>query len=162
MDEKTFAENLRDELIKYGRVSFVPLGNSMWPTIKNKRQSVVIEKKTGRLTPYDVALYIRPDGKAILHRVLSVADFGYIICGDSLFTEERVEESSVIGVLDGFFRGKKYIDARSEKEKKKSEKWFSKKGRRKFLTGCFFFFVKCGTKIKKFFTFRCFGRKKDV
>lgn len=162
MDEKTFAENLRNELFKHGRVSFVPAGNSMWPTVKNKRQSVVIGKKTERLTPYDVALYIRSDGKAILHRVLAVTDFGYITCGDSLFTEERVEESSVIGVLEGFYRGKKYIDARSEKEKKKSEKWFLKKGKRKFLTGCFFFFGKWGTRIKKLFTLQYFRRKKDV
>lgn len=157
-----FAENLKEELSKRGEVSFVPAGNSMWPTIKNKRQSVVVKTKTERLSPYDVALYIRYDGKAILHRVLSVTDFGYIICGDSLFTEEKVKEDSVIGVLEGFYRGKKYIEARSEEEKKKAEKWFKHKCKRKFLTGCFFFFRKWGLRIKKLVTLEYFKRKKDV
>ena len=161
-DDGSFARKLSEELSNRGKISFVPTGNSMWPTLKNGRQSVVIVKKTERLSPYDVALYIRSDGKAVLHRVVSVTERGYIVCGDSLFTEERVEESSVIGVLEGFCRGKKYIDARSEKEKKKSEKWFLKKGKRKFLTGCFFFFGKWGTRIKKLFTLQYFRRKKDV
>ena len=100
-----FSQNIKEELSRRGKVSFVPAGNSMWPTIKNRRQSVVIEKKTERLSPYDVALYIRSDGKVILHRVLALTDYGYIACGDSLFTEEKVKEDSVIGVLAGYYRG---------------------------------------------------------
>lgn len=119
------------ELDRSGIVAFVPGGNSMWPTLKNRGQSVIIVAKTGRLNKYDVAFYIRADGSYVLHRVMEVKDYGYITLGDSQVTPEKVKEEQVIGVLSGFYRGKQFIDCKDEKYIKKVEKWFSHKKTRK-------------------------------
>ena len=156
------SESLREELNNRGNVSFVPVGNSMWPTIKNGKQAVVVRKKEGRLSPFDCVLYLRDDGQAVLHRVLLVTDFGYITCGDSQFIQEKVMEDQAIGVLVGFCRGKKFIDAESEKEKSRAKKWYEHKARRKFIVKTHFFFRRLGIRIKKLVTLEYFKRKKDV
>ena len=62
-------ENYKTQLEKNGAIAFVPGGNSMWPTLKNRGQSVVIVKKEQKLKPMDVAFYQRVDGAFVLHRV---------------------------------------------------------------------------------------------
>ena len=129
------------ELVKNGVIAFVPSGNSMWPTLKNKGQSVIVQAKKERLKPMDVALYRRADGKNVLHRVIKVVNDGYIICGDSQFVLENVREDQVYGVMTGFYRGKKYVETSDPAYVKKVEKWYAKKRTRKFRVKTFFFFV---------------------
>lgn len=45
------------------------VGVSMLPMLKNRRDTIVVQKKTQRLQPLDVALYKRGDAY-VLHRVL--------------------------------------------------------------------------------------------
>ena len=128
------------ELAKNGAIAFVPSGVSMWPTLKNRGQSVIVTAKKERLKRYDVALYIRAGNKYVLHRVMEAVDGGYIICGDSQFALERVKEEQVIGVMEGFYRGKKFVSVSDEKYKKEVEDWFRKKTRRKIKLKTFYFF----------------------
>lgn len=139
------------ELEKKGAIGFVPYGNSMWPTLRNGRQSVIVSKKTGRLKKYDVAFYVRSNGAYVLHRVMEVTDYGYIICGDSQFEMERVKEEQVIGVMESFFRGKKCIECTDAGYIKRVVRWFKHKKIRKFRLGCFFLRVKIKNKFKKIF-----------
>ena len=125
--KKESTEKLKEQLKKTGVVSFTPTGNSMWPTIKNGSQSVIIEKKTGRLKKYDVALYERMDGSVVLHRVVDLISDGYVFCGDSQTVTVKVKEEDVIGVMTGYYRGKKFIYAEDKKEIKRINKWFSSK-----------------------------------
>lgn len=108
--DKRENDDYRSQLLKTGVIAFVPGGNSMWPTLKNRKQSVIVKKKEGKLKKWDVALYRRGSGTNVLHRVIEPTDFGYIICGDSQFVLEKVAEEQVYGVMVGFYRGKKYID----------------------------------------------------
>ena len=39
--------DFKELLLKNGSCAFVPSGDSMWPIIKNRGQSVIITKKTG-------------------------------------------------------------------------------------------------------------------
>ncbi len=112
----------------------------MWPTLKNRGQTVIVTAKKERLKRYDVALFIRRDGKYVLHRVMEQKEGGYIICGDSQFVTENVKEEQVIGVMEGFYRGKKYISCEDEAYKKEVEEWFAKKTRRKIKLKVFYFF----------------------
>lgn len=128
------------ELQKTGAIAFVPSGVSMWPTLKNRGQTVIVTAKKERLKRYDVALFIRRDGKYVLHRVMEPKEGGYIICGDSQFVTENVKEEQVIGVMEGFYRGKKYISCEDEAYKKEVEEWFAKKTRRKIKLKVFYFF----------------------
>lgn len=129
-----------EELKKTGAIAFVPSGVSMWPTLKNRGQTVIVTAKKERLKRYDVALFVRRDGKYVLHRVMEPKEGFYIICGDSQFVTENVKEEQVIGVMEGFYRGKRYISCSDEDYKKEVEEWFAKKTRRKIKLKVFYFF----------------------
>ena len=141
----------RTAIEKNGVIGFVPGGNSMWPTLKNHIQSVVVVKKTGRLKKYDVALYERAGGTYVLHRVMSVTDDGYIMCGDSQFTLEKVNEDSVFGVMEGFYRGKKYIDCKDGGYIKEVEKLYADEKRRKRRVKFFYLRLKIKNRLKRIF-----------
>lgn len=87
-----------------------PSGNSMRPMLRGERDSIALEKYEGRLRPLDVCLYVRQDGRHVLHRVIRVREHDYIIRGDNCaYTEVGITDNDIIGRLSGFWRGKRYI-----------------------------------------------------
>ena len=89
------------------------MGVSMLPMLKTGRDTIVVQKKTDRLQPLDVALYKRGNDY-VLHRVISVVDDGYIIRGDNCYNDENVPEETVIGVLTEFFQANKHVNCTDE------------------------------------------------
>ena len=144
-------------LQKNNQIAIVPNGNSMWPTLKHKGQSVIIGAKKERLSEMDVALYVRGQNNFVLHRVNKVLPDGYLMCGDSQFVLEKVSEDQVFGVMLGFYRGKKFVDSNDPKHIKKVKKWYKRKAYRKFRLKLFFLKERIKSKLK-----RMFRRKKDV
>ena len=130
--------DFKTELEKNKVISFVPGGNSMWPTLKNRGQSVIVELKTQRLKPFDVAFYIRKDGTFVLHRVIEVKDFGYMTCGDSQTNLERVDEDDVFGVMTAFYHKSKLVNVTDPKYLRKVQKWYGRKKRRKIKLKFFY------------------------
>lgn len=63
------------------------VGVSMFPMLRNRRDTIVIEPVKGRLRKYDVPLYKRGD-KYVLHRIVKVTTAGYVICGDNCINQE--------------------------------------------------------------------------
>ena len=64
-----------------------------------------------------MAVYVTPQGKYIMHRVVKVCDDHYVIVGDNLLKKEYVTDDMICGVLVGFYKkGKKYIDCTSSKK----------------------------------------------
>lgn len=94
---------IEDQLARGGRGFFQTVGDSMEPLLHNRRSTVVIEPKTRRLRRWEVALFRRPDGQYVLHRVVRVVEGGYLVCGDNRDCPERVPEDWVLGVMAGFF-----------------------------------------------------------
>ena len=139
----------KTEIEKNNVIAFVPSGNSMWPILKNRGQSVVVEKKTGRLKPLDVAFYQRANGAFVLHRVMQVTDYGYVMCGDSQLNYERVEEDMVFGVLTGFYHKDKLVSVDDPKYVKKVKKWYGRKGWRKIRLKFFYLRNKLKNLFKK-------------
>ena len=131
-----------------GEISFVPSGNSMWPILKDRSQTVVVKKKTARLKEFDVAFFEK-DGVFVLHRVLSVTDNGYITCGDSQLKSESITEDAVLGVLTGFYKGDRFIDVNDKTYAKKVRKWYKRGNLRKFRIKCFYFLLRVKNKFKK-------------
>ncbi len=115
----------KTELNKNGVIAFVPGGTSMWPTLKHAKQSVVVLPKTERLKEMDVALYLRKDGTYVLHRVVGILQDGYVFMGDGLDSKEKVLEEQIVGVMAGFYRGKRYIDVLDENYIKEVKKLYS-------------------------------------
>lgn len=87
-------------------------GTSMWPMLRDRRDTIVVRPVEVRLRPYDVALY-RRDNAYILHRVIKVTAEGYRIMGDNCMAYEEVPESAILGRLDEFWRGERHFDPRS-------------------------------------------------
>ena len=148
-----------EELVKNGVIAFVPGGNSMWPTLKHKGQSVIVKSKTERLKPMDVAFYKRESGTNVLHRVIRTTDFGYVTCGDSQFTPENVKEENVYGVMIGFYRGKRYVEVTDSDYIDKVKKWYANEKRRKARVKTFFFLKRLKNLPKRAWR-KLFGRKK--
>lgn len=90
------------------------VGVSMLPMLKNRRDTIVVSAKAGRLRPLDVALYKRGDNY-VLHRVIRVIDGGYVIRGDNCYADEIVPENAVIGVLTEFYRKNKHMDCQDKR-----------------------------------------------
>lgn len=101
---------LIEERIKSGgNVSFTPMGVSMYPMLRNGRDSVVLSPLPDRLKKYDVILYRRANGKYVLHRIIGVGE-KYTCIGDNQYQKEKgIEHSQVIAVVSSFTRkGKEY------------------------------------------------------
>ena len=94
-----------------GEVIFTVTGNSMAPLWHHRKNKVTIAKaKEEILKKYDIPLFLRDDGKYILHRIVSLKDNGYVVMGDHQCVKEYpVFHSQVIGVVRGFWRDGRYI-----------------------------------------------------
>ena len=91
-----------------------PLGKSMRPMLRGGKDNILVEKPTGRLKKYDVALYTRADGTSVLHRVVKVRENDYAMRGDNCdYTEYGITDDDLIGVMTGFWRGDRFIPAES-------------------------------------------------
>ena len=92
-----------------GEFELYPRGTSMLPLIVQGRDSVTLVKSEGRLSEDDIAFYKRADGSFILHRVMSVEEDSYTMCGDNqLVLEYGITDTQIIGVVASLFvKGKK-------------------------------------------------------
>lgn len=88
-----------------------PISGSMKPSIRPHRDSVVFVPPH-TLRPYDVALY-RRNGQAIMHRIIRVRGDTCLIRGDNSVSLEEVPARDIFGVMKGFYRGDRYVDAAS-------------------------------------------------
>ena len=64
-------------------VTFTVTGESMQPTFYNLRDTVVLTKCDPlKLRKHQIPLYVRSDGRYILHRIVRVNADTYDMCGD--------------------------------------------------------------------------------
>lgn len=85
-----------------------PKGTSMYPMLRLNCTDIVIVPARLPLRKYEIALFKRPDGKYVLHRVWDIRDDGYVFCGDNqCFTESGVTDDMIIGTLDSWHTGDK-------------------------------------------------------
>ena len=121
-------------------------GYSMYPMLKDRRDTIVVRPKTERLKRLDVALYVS-EGRYVLHRVLDTVEDGYIIRGDNCYADEYVKEEDVFGVLTEFYRKNKHYLCTDKKYLRYAEKcvrtypqrkkrFFRKMKFRKFVKNC--------------------------
>ena len=128
---------IRERLEAGQTVKFSPKGISMLPMLRQGRDSVVLAKPPERLRKYDVPLYVRPDGKYLLHRVIAVEqDNRYTCMGDNLFErEEGILHSEVIAVVVAFTRDSKMIPVSRLSYRLYCRFWYAVKPFRRLLRG---------------------------
>lgn len=103
----TFEEVLQ----KNGYLLYTNIGYSMLPLLRQKRDIIEIRRKgPERCKKYDVVLYKRAE-RYILHRVLKVLPYGYIIAGDHCtFVEKDIKDEYILGVMTRVIRDGKSIN----------------------------------------------------
>lgn len=102
-------KNIEEILKKEQVFCSTTVGISMFPMLRNRRDTIIISKCSGRLKKYDVPLYKRGE-EYILHRIVEVRPNDYVIIGDNCIQKEYVTNEQIIGVLIGFYRGEKRVD----------------------------------------------------
>lgn len=97
---RTIEQVVQEEGVYVGTTA----GVSMWPMLRNRRDTIVITPVSTRLKRFDVPLY-RRGNDYVLHRVIRVLPDGYLIRGDNCIKTERdVTDDDIVGVLTSFFR----------------------------------------------------------
>mgnify|MGYP003390930927 CR=1 FL=1 len=92
-------------------------GYSMYPMLRNRRDTIVVKTYEGRLKKFDVPLY-KQGSRYILHRIIEVRPESYVIRGDNCEQKEYgITDEHILGVLVGFYRDDKQIDMNGWKYK---------------------------------------------
>lgn len=94
-----------------GKVILTTTGTSMLPLLRHGKDRIcLIKPREQLLKKYDLPLFVREDGKYIVHRIVGVTRSGYAMAGDNQCAiEYPVRHSQVIGVVQGILRGGRYI-----------------------------------------------------
>lgn len=101
---------IEDVIKEEGLFVSTTVGTSMYPMLRNRRDTIIVEPYEGRLKKYDVPLYKRGTDY-ILHRIIEVRPDSYVILGDNCIQKEYgITDEQILGVLTGFYRGSKKID----------------------------------------------------
>ena len=93
---------------------FFPRGTSMLPMLRQGIDSVsIVSPKLREPKVGEVILYRRKNGAFVLHRAIGREKDGSFICrGDNQGIPERgVAQDSIIGVLEGYYKGEAWISA---------------------------------------------------
>lgn len=106
-----------EEIIeRNGKYLSTTVGDSMEPLLRHRSNTVVIAKAEQPLKINDVPLYKRPNGKYVLHRIVGVSEKKgyYYIVGDNRWRKEKVPFSWIVGVMEGYYEGERYISVKDE------------------------------------------------
>ena len=105
-------ELTKELLTQNGKITGLAYGNSMKPLLRHSKDNAVIIPITKPLKKNDVVLYRRPNtNELILHRIIKLTPNGFVIRGDNVYyTEYSVNTNDIVGVLEGFYRNKKYYE----------------------------------------------------
>ncbi|MBE7037194.1 MAG: hypothetical protein E7403_07870 [Ruminococcaceae bacterium] len=98
------------EMLAEGReVKMTVTGNSMYPLLRDRQDSVLLAKEE-QPKKYDIALFVRSNGEAVLHRIIKCGQDGFIMLGDNQYEKEGpILLSQVVAVAKGFYRGERFI-----------------------------------------------------
>ncbi len=84
-------------------------GISMRPLLREGKTSVLIEPLERPLSAGELPIFRRPDGKYVIHRVLSSDEQYYYTRGDNCLNGEKVPKEWVLGVVTEIYRGKRTL-----------------------------------------------------
>ncbi len=100
------------EIEKNGWVMTRPVGVSMWPMLRYRKDPIILKKPNKPFKVNDVVAYVRrPDGQQVMHRIVKIKNGNLVIRGDNCaYNEYTVRQQDIFAVLTGFYRGEKYID----------------------------------------------------
>ena len=100
-------------------------GNSMLPFLRDRRDQVVLVKADPNVLKInDVPLYVRRNGKYVLHRIADVNGGAYTMLGDAQVTPEPgIEPDQIVAVAKAFIRKNVRIECNSAEYKRYVAFW---------------------------------------
>ena len=94
-------------------------GMSMFPLLKDNRDSFKLEKITSKPKRKDIVLYKRDNGQYVLHRIIKKKDNLYTIVGDNQHVKEYpIRLDQILGVVSEVIRKDKVINLKTSKKYK--------------------------------------------
>lgn len=99
-----------------GEFRMYPRGRSMRPLIIERRDSVVLIKKSlADIQKHDMVFYRRRNGQFVLHRLMRIEKDGtYTMCGDAqTVLEKGISGEQIIGCVERLYRKERCITERS-------------------------------------------------
>jgi len=100
-------------------VIFKVRGMSMFPLLRDQRDSVKLEKITKEPKRKDIILYKRDNGQYVLHRIIKEKDGLYTLVGDNQsYKEYPIRKDQVLGIVTSIIRKGKEIDFNKSKKYK--------------------------------------------
>ena len=122
-------------LKQYGKLTYRVVGTSMLPLLRQKRDLFIAEPKTERRCKVgDVALFLRPPNRYVLHRVIAVNEHDYTTLGDhSINPEHGVTDADILAVMTGYVRGGKVHQVTERGYRIYTAVWLHTRGLRVFL-----------------------------
>ena len=109
MEASVFKMTHEQSLQQNGYTVCSPISGSMKPLIRPNVDSAVFVPPE-KIRKYDVVLY-RREGQAIMHRVVGFRGEDTLIRGDNSSYTETVPRREIFGVMQGFYRGRRYVAA---------------------------------------------------
>lgn len=101
---------IREVTAKGEEFELKPRGQSMLPTIKEGRDTVILSRAEPPYRRGDLLFFCRENGAPVLHRVVDfTADGKLVIRGDAQFYTETIDESQVVAAVKRYFRGKREV-----------------------------------------------------
>lgn len=100
------------ELAQNGELIYTTAGRSMRPFLRSGEDMFRLKAKGAeRCSKYDAVLYRRDSGVYVLHRIVSVEENSYTLCGDNCcYLEPGIREDQILGILTHVIRKGRMID----------------------------------------------------
>lgn len=87
-------------------------GTSMYPLMRDRKDSFKLTKIKDKLKKKDIVLYIRSNGDFVLHRIIKIKNGQYLITGDNQVSLETVNIEQMKGIVSEVHRKGKIIDCK--------------------------------------------------
>ncbi len=112
--------SIADEIKKNGWVMTKPVGVSMSPMLRYRKDPIILKKPDKPFKVNDVVAYVRrSDGQQVMHRIIKINNENLVIRGDNcLYNEYTVKSEDIFAILTGFYKGEKYIDCEKSRSYK--------------------------------------------
>lgn len=123
---------IKEKLSADGTVVLKVTGNSMYPFLRNRVDSVVLKKTMDKCKVGDIVLF-NYHGNWILHRIIKIKGDMIIICGDALRKCEYAHINDIIGVVDKIIKKDTEININRLWYRIKVKVWMILKPFRKYL-----------------------------
>ncbi len=116
---------LKDITENNGIFPLTVTGTSMTPTLYSERDIVNLVSPKNRVPKkYDIVLFVRNDGKVVLHRIIKILPNNrFLINGDSQTWTEIIHQTQIIAVTQSFVRKEKIVSCDSFRVKLYSCMW---------------------------------------